>query len=239
MVFGPARRAVLFLALAALAAAGAFAQDQAAAAPPAPSAPAGTVKTSKDTIIFSAGRVESILAKGKERTILSGGARVQTGSMEIKADRIELSGEDYRVVSCSGTVSVVDTEDQIALVAASLTYDRETEIGLAEKGVELNDSKNKVILDADWLKFDQKESIVEARTAVHILKEDFAVRSEFATFNRKTESLELSGLPVAATQSGTMGASKISGSAAGAESLEFSGRVTGTITSKKKEGTSP
>lgn len=224
------RRAVLAFAIAAIAASGAFAQA---------AAPEGSAKTSKDTITFSAGRVESILAKGRERTVLSGGARVKTGSMEIKADRIELSGEDYRNVACTGSVTVVDTEDQISLVAGSLSYDRQTEVGLAEKGVSLNDGKNNVLLDAEWLRFDQKESIVEARTSVHILKEDFAVRSEFATFNRKTESLELTGLPMAATASGTVSASKISGGAAGADSLEFSGGVSGSITGKKKEGTSP
>ncbi|MEN6365109.1 MAG: LptA/OstA family protein [Rectinema sp.] len=192
----------------------------------------------KDTISFSAKRVESVLAKGKEKTILVGQARVLTGSMEIKADRIELTGTDYRNVACTGSVSVIDTEKEFSLVSATLVYDRETEIGLAEGKVELDDSKNGVILDAEWVQFDQKESLVEARNSVHILKEDFAVRAEFATFNRNDESLALTGVPVAATGSGTIQADKITG-AAGADSLEFSGQVSGTITTKKKEGTAP
>lgn len=217
-----------------------LAASAAAQQPPAPAATStSAAKTSKDTITFSASRVESVLAKGKERTILSGGARVVTGSMEIKADRIELTGDDYRNVACTGGVSVVDTEDEFSLKAASLSYDRETEIGVAETAVELDDAKNSVLLDAQWVRFDQKQSLVEARVGVHILKEDFAVRAEFATFDRGTESLQLTGLPVAATESGTVTATKITGTAADAQNLAFQGAVSGTITTKKKEGSAP
>lgn len=220
-----------------------LAVSAAAQQPPTPAATSTSTstgaKTPKDTITFSAARVESLLAKGKERTVLSGGARVVTGSMEIKADRIELTGDDYRNVACAGNVTVIDTEDEFSMKAASLNYDRETEIGLAETAVELDDSKNGVLLDAQWVRFDQKQSLVEARVAVHILKEDFAVRSEFATFDRNTERLELTGLPVAATDSGTVSATRITGTAADAQNLAFQGAVSGTITSKKKEGSAP
>ena len=38
----------------------------------------------EDTITFSARRMESVIAKGKEKTILIGGAVVNTGSLKIK-----------------------------------------------------------------------------------------------------------------------------------------------------------
>lgn len=190
------------------------------------------------TITFSASRMESVLAKGSEKTILIGTAVVNTGSMEIKADRIELSGEDYDRVVCTGSVVVNDAEKGFMLESGSLDYTRSTEIGLAEGEVVLQDSKNDVLLKAAWVRFDQKQSLVDARVGVHILKEDFAVRSEFARFNRETENLQLSGNPVAVTQDGRVEADTITGTA-GADSLSFGGRVSGTITSKKKEGTSP
>jgi len=191
-----------------------------------------------DTITFTARRMESVIAKGKEKTVLIGSAVVNTGSMVIKADRIELSGEDYNDVSCAGAVSVLDESKGFLLKAATLTYARDTEIGLAQDKVVLEDSKNDVLLKAEWVRFDQKQSLVDARISVHILKEDFAVRAEFARYNRDDESLQLSGSPVAVSADGRIEADTMTGKT-DMDSLEFGGQVSGTITTKKKEGTSP
>lgn len=214
----------------------------AAQTPPAPapaSAPtADAAQAESDTITFVANRMESVIAKGKEKTILIGKAVVNTGTMEIQAERIELSGEDYNDVICTGSVVVKDEGKGFLLKAASLSYKRDAEIGLAQTTVVLEDSKNSVILKADWVRFDQKQSLVDARIGVHILKEDFAVRAEFARFNRDDESLRLSGQPVAVSADGTVQADLIEGGST-LDSLNFTGRVSGSITPKKKEGTSP
>lgn len=198
----------------------------------------GTSGTEEDTITFTAQRMESVLAKGKEKTILIGGAVVDTGTMEIKADRIELSGTDYNDVVCVGAVTVKDESKGFLLSATDVKYARDTEIGLAQNQVVLEDSKNNVLLKAEWVRFDQKQSIVDARIAVHILKEDFAVRAEFARYNRDDESLELSGTPVAVSEDGRIVADSMTGKA-DMQDLDFNGNVSGTITTKKKEGTSP
>jgi lipopolysaccharide export system protein LptA len=195
-------------------------------------------QAAEETITFSANRMESVIAKGKEKTILIGSATVLTGSMEIKADRIELFGEDYNDVVCTGSVSVFDESKGFLIKAARLTYARDVEIGLAQDKVVLEDSKNDVLLKAEWVRFDQKESIIDARMAVQILKEDFAVRAEYARYNRDTENLQLSGQPVAVSADGKIEADSIVGTPK-IESMEFTGKVSGTITTKKKEGTSP
>ncbi len=205
---------------------------QQAAASPKPADGSG------DTITFSARRMESVIAKGKEKTILIGQAVVNTGTVEIKADRIELSGEDYNDVVCAGAVSVFDESKGFLLTSATLKYARDTEIGLAQDKVVIEDSKNSVVLKAEWVRFDQKQSLVDARIAVHILKEDFAVRAEFARYNRDDESLQLSGSPVAVSSDGTISADTISGTPS-MDGLELGGSVSGTIATKKKEGTSP
>ncbi len=207
-----------------------FAQES-----PAPQGEAGSDST---TITFTARRMESVIAKGKEKTILIGEAVVNTGTMEIKSDRIELSGKDYNDVVCAGAVTVNDESKGFLLNAATLSYARDTEIGIAQTQVVLEDSKNSVLLKAEWVRFDQKQSLVDARLAVHILKEDFAVRAEFARYNRDDESLELSGIPVAVSADGRIAADTMTGKT-DMQSLEFGGKVSGTITTKKKEGTSP
>lgn len=199
---------------------------------------AGSSGTEDTPITFSADRMESVLAKGKEKTILIGGAVVNTGTMEIKADRIELSGDDYNDVVCKGKVSVLDDSKGFLLNADSLVYARDTEIGIAQTKVVLEDSKNDVLLKAEWVRFDQKASIVEARISVHILKEDFAVRSEYARFNREDESLTLSGMPVAVSADGKVQADTMTGKT-DMQSMDLGGRISGTISTKKKEGTGP
>jgi lipopolysaccharide export system protein LptA len=199
-------------------------------------AAAGTAQN--DTVTFTAKRMESVLAKGKEKTVLIGSANVVTGTMTITADRIELSGTDYDSVVCSGNVEVKDDSKGFDLKSASFEYDRKTEIGIAQTGVVLNDTKNNVLLKAEWARFDQKQSIVDARIGVHILKEDFAVRAEYASFNRNDESLKLSGMPVAVNADGTISAESMTGKA-DAQSLAMTGDISGTITIKPKEETKP
>ena len=216
----------------------AMAQAQQAPAPAPGAAPQGQASDGQTTITFAARRMESVIAKGKEKTVLIGQAVVHSGTMEIKADRIELSGQDYNDVLCAGAVTVLDESKGFLLNAASLKYARDTEIGIAQDQVVLEDSKNSVLLKAEWVRFDQKQSLVDARIAVHILKEDFAVRAEFARYNRDDESLQLSGTPVAVSEDGTISADTMTGKA-DMQNLEFGGNVSGTITTKKKEGTSP
>jgi lipopolysaccharide export system protein LptA len=214
------------------------AQQSQPAQPPAAQPAADTAEGASDSITFSARRMESVIAKGKEKTILIGQAVVNTGTVQIKADRIELSGEDYNDVVCTGAVVVFDESKGFLLKSATLKYARDTEIGLAQDKVVIEDSKNDVVLKAEWVRFDQKQSLVDARIAVHILKEDFAVRAEFARYNRDDESLQLSGSPVAVSPDGTISADTISGTPS-MEGLELGGSVSGTISTKKKEGTSP
>lgn len=206
--------------------------------PPPLGAPSGEVSDGQTTITFTARRMESVIAKGKEKTVLIGQAVVNTGTMEIKAERIELSGQDYNDVVCAGAVSVFDESKGFLLKADNLKYSRDSEIGIAQDKVVLEDSKNSVLLKAEWVRFDQKQSLVDARIAVHILKEDFAVRAEYARYNREDESLQLSGTPVAVSADGRVEADTMTGKT-DMQSLEFGGNVSGTITTKKKEGTSP
>lgn len=191
-----------------------------------------------EVITFTAQRMESVLAKGKEKTILIGAAVVNTGTIEIRADRIELSGTDYNNLLCIGAVKVKDESKGFSLASDNLEYTRDTEIGLAQSAVVLEDTKNNVILKAEWVRFDQKQSIIDARIAVHILKEDFAVRAEYARYNRDTESLELSGKPTVVSPDGTITADTMSGKPT-MDNLTLNGQVSGTITTKKKEGTTP
>ena len=49
-----------------------------------------------DSITFSGGESSVVLRDGRENVVLSNGASVTVGSMTINADRINLSGNNWR-----------------------------------------------------------------------------------------------------------------------------------------------
>ncbi len=209
-------------------------QASALASPPAPTGTA-TVPTQttggKKPITFSAKSVQGVLAKDKQDTILTGSVKIITGSLVITADRVELSGQDYVNVACSGNVNVTDTEKGFTLVSQKLSYQRDTEIGVAQGKVAVDDTKNHTSINAEWVRFDQRKSIFEAAVSVVVLKEDMSIRAEYAYYNRDTEEIKLHGGAVAVTQDGTLKGDTIS---AGTDwsNLQVSGEVSGTITPK-------
>ncbi|MDP2815972.1 MAG: LptA/OstA family protein [Rectinemataceae bacterium] len=221
------------------------AQNKTPAPVPAPSAaggqagivaatPAAKDKSAKETLTFSATRVESVLAKGKERTVLTGKAKVLSGTLEIKADRIEITGENYAFIACTGTVEVRDPEKGFFLKTEKLNYDRTNQISKTEGASTLEDSKNDVILKAEWIEFDQKNENILAQISVFILKEDFAARSEYALFNRKDNTLIMTGIPTVQTRDASLTATTISGSAS-SDKLNLEGNVSGSIQTTKQE----
>jgi lipopolysaccharide export system protein LptA len=186
----------------------------------------------KKPISFSARSVQGVLAKDKQTTVLIGSVKIATGSLVITADRVELSGEDYKNVVCSGNVTVNDSEKGFSLVAEKLNYQRDTEIGIAQGKVNVNDTKNNTIIDAEWLRFDQQQSIFEAAVSVLVLKEDMSIRAEYAHYNRNTEEIKLHGGAIAITEDGNLKGDVISATSDWSN-LQISGEVSGIITTEK------
>jgi lipopolysaccharide assembly outer membrane protein LptD (OstA) len=77
------------------------AQDQSAQAKEG--SPTAGTEEEVQTITFSADRMESVIAKDREKTLLIGAAVVNTDSMEIKADWIELSARTITTSSARVT----------------------------------------------------------------------------------------------------------------------------------------
>jgi lipopolysaccharide export system protein LptA len=192
---------------------------------------------SAETISFSADKVESVLAKGKERTLLSGRASVKTGSISIQAERIELSGKDYTYIDCSGSVKVADSERGIRLEAPKLYYDRSRKLTRAQGPSMLEDSKNELVLKAEWIENDGKTEVTLAQVTVRILKKDLSCRAEYAVYRREDKTLELSGLPSAYKNGDEYRASRIIVNTE-TDEIHLEGEVSGKVvdTSKGEAG---
>ena len=185
-------------------------------------------------ISFSADRVESVLAKGKERTVLVGRAKVSTGSISIQADRIELAGKDYSYLDCSGGVKVSDTERQIRLEAPKLYYDRTKKLMRAQGPSMLEDSKNELVLKAEWIENDGETEVTLAQVSVRILKKDLSCRAEYALYRRADKTLELSGLPQAFKNGDEYRATRIVVNT-DTEEIRLEGEVSGKVVDKSKD----
>ena len=148
-----------------------------------------------DTFTFNGDNFSSVMSKGKEYTILSGNAKIVSGSTVINATKIELYGNNYRFAECTGIVKVQDNKKGLNIVADKMVFDRIEDISRLEGSVVMEDFRNEVIVKGDYLEYLGKTEIATIQIGVRILKEDMACRSEFALYNRKTNILDLSWLP--------------------------------------------
>jgi lipopolysaccharide export system protein LptA len=189
-------------------------------------------------ISFSADGVQSTLAKGRERTILTGRASVRTGSLSISADRIELFGDDFRYLDCSGSVRVVDGEQELLLETPRLYYDRTKKLTRAQGPSVLQDEKNELVLKAEWIENDGEAEVTVAQVAVRIIKGKIATRSEYAVYRRKDKALELTGSPSAYRDGDSYKASRITVDIE-TEDIKLEGSVSGSVTEKKPAGGEP
>ncbi len=148
-----------------------------------------------DSFSFSADSVQSVLASGKEKTVLMGHAKVLSDKIAVSADKIEISGKNYSLLVCEGSVVADDKKNGIHLEAPRLTYDRERSLAILEGASVLEDDENHVVLKANWIQDDGDLGVTVAQVDVRILKEGLACRSEYAIYRRKEHRLELNGAP--------------------------------------------
>ena len=85
-----------------------------------------------DIFTFKADRMSGSRASGKEITALVGHAEVQSDNLLIRADRIEIQGDDNQFIDCSGGVTGLDEEKQISFKTDRLRYDRKLKIARLE-----------------------------------------------------------------------------------------------------------
>lgn len=148
-------------------------------------------------ISFKGGSTTMKMQQGSETILLDNGSEVQVGSLVLRATSMELYGEDFRFVRCEGEVTLQDEERGISLVTSSLLFDRVEETLLIDSWVELEDTNNQVAASAARMDFFLKEGIVllqaQARLLKHTESAPMVCRSDFMTFDRDKEMLDLRG----------------------------------------------
>ena len=197
----------------------------------APLVPAAPVK-----ITFSADKLQGSGGKGQTSTSLTGNAKASVDSLNIYGERIELYGKDYRYIKASGNVTGEDAEKGFTFSAASLSYDRETEVAEFMGQAKVEDTKNKVETSAERIEYNQKNEIILLQMAVKLKSKGIACDSLFAVYNRNTSMLELTGKPTVKKGKDEFKAARISVNL-DTEDIKLEGKVSGSVTEEKEEET--
>ncbi len=184
---------------------------------------------SADVIQFKADSMSGNTGSGQETTILSGRAWISTSEMEINADRIELSGANYDIITASGSISGVNTESGFTFTAAKLSYDRRTDIVKLEGNVTLTDTENDVTASAYLIEYNQKTETAVLQMNVKLVQKDSVCTAALATWRKDERMLEMSGTPKIVRKDDTFTAQEITFNM-DTEEITLDGKVRGTVT---------
>jgi len=195
---------------------------------------ASLVSAAPAKITFSADKLQGSGGKGQTSTSLTGNAKVTVDSLNIYGERIELYGKDYRYIKASGSVTGEDAEKGFTFSAASLSYDRETEVAEFMGQAKVEDTKNKVETAAERIEYNQKNEIILLQMAVKLKSKDIACDSLFAIYNRNTSMLELTGKPTVKKGKDEFKAARISVNL-DTEDIKLEGKVSGSVTEEKED----
>jgi lipopolysaccharide export system protein LptA len=149
-----------------------------------------------DSFTFRADRMSGGRASGREITVLQGNAEVRSDSILLRAERIEIRGDDNQFIDCSGSVWGMEEEKEIIFRADRLRYDRTLKIARLEGSSTLEDRRNEIIAKGRFIEYDDKAEITVFQISVRLFKNDMICRSEYAVYRRPEKLLDLSGYPV-------------------------------------------
>lgn len=149
-----------------------------------------------DKFTFKADRMSGNKAAGKEITVLVGNAEVRSDKLLLKADRIEIQGDDNQFIDCSGAVWGMEEEKEIVFQTDRLKYDRKLKIARLEGDSTLEDKKNEIVARGRFIEYDDQQETAVFQISVRLFKDTLVCRSEYGFYRRKEKMLELSGFPV-------------------------------------------
>ena len=191
-----------------------------------------------ETFEFSSDSFSTVMARGREYTVLTGNAEIVSDSTVIKSGRIELYGDEYKYARCSGRVEMEDNEKGIKITADSMVFNRKDDITRFEGGIILEDLKNEVIVKGSYMEYSGDTEIVIIQIGVRIFKDDMVSRSEFARYIRDDDILELSGMPLVYWKGDEYKALKITINL-DTDEIFLEGSVSGTIYTEDEDETAP
>ena len=187
-----------------------------------------------DRFSFSADRMETVLAAGRERTVLTGNAVLTSDDTEIFAERIEVYGEDLSFALSRGGVRVVQAEEGIELTSETVFYDRRDGIVRIQGDALLIDHVNEMVIEGGFLEHWEERDETSIQIGVRIMSDDLVARAQFVHYDRTEQTLSLSGLPVVTWKGDEYRATRIFVDL-DEDRIVLSGAVSGQITTSDED----
>ncbi len=152
-----------------------------------------TVFVFSETITFSADKMQGNTGESNKFTKLIGNANIRTETLEISADEITLSGEDFRFINAKGKVKGKNSEAGFDFSCGSMSYDRETKIALLEHNVSMIDKANDVNAFAQIIEYTQETENAVMQVNVSIKQKENVCSGAVAIYRKAEQVLELTG----------------------------------------------
>lgn len=186
-----------------------------------------------EQIIFSAASMSGSTSKSGV-TKLKGNAYIRTDSMEILADQIELSGEDYTDIKASGNIAGKNFDSNMEFKCDSMKYNRDSKIALLEGDVSLVDSQNDVNASAQIIEYNQDTDIAVLQIEVKLTQKKNICTGTYAVYQKKQQLLELSGNAQVKQDKDTFRAQMITLNL-DTQEISLTGNVKGSVTDTGKK----
>ena len=187
-----------------------------------------------EKIKFSADSMSGQAGNANTTTTMSGNATVSTESIEIKADMLQLSGEDYKNISAQGNVSGKNLETNMEFNCDSLSYDRITKQIVLKGNVKLVDVENNVNCGAQIIEYDQDKDIAIMQIQISLTQKDNVCSGSYAVYYKEEQLLEISGNAQVKQKQDTFRAQFITLDLE-TQDITLGGNVKGTVTDSKEK----
>ena len=191
-----------------------------------------------EKIVFSAGNMSGQAGDSSATTTLSGSAFIQTTSIEISADSIELSGDDYRFIKAEGSVTGKNLETNMEFTCDSMSYDRTTKVALLQGNVNLVDVENDVKADAQIIEYNQNTNIAVLQIGITLTQKKNICTGAYAVYQKNEQMLEISGNAQVKQDNDVFRAQQITLDL-DTQNITLSGNVKGSVTETKKKEPEP
>lgn len=186
-----------------------------------------------EEITFFANSMTGIAGNTSDRTTLTGEAFVHTSSVEISADKIEMSGTDFRMVQATGNISGKNLTTHLEFTCGQMTYDRETKIAVLRDGVFLTDTENEVTAQAEIIEYNQNTDIAVLQMNITLKQKDNVCTGAYAIYRKKEQLLNLSGNAQIVQGTDSFRAQEILLDM-DTQRITLDGRVRGSVTDERK-----
>ena len=188
-----------------------------------------------EKISFSADSMSGQAGNSSSDTKLVGNAYILTETMEISADLIELSGEDYKNIKAQGNVNGKNLETKMEFKCNELDFDRITKLARLAGDVNLVDSENEVTAKAQIIEYNQDTDVAILQIQVNLTQKDNICSGAYAVYLKKEKMLDISGNAQVKQKSDTFRAQQISLNL-DTQAITLAGNVRGSVVdSGKKE----